>query len=124
MNFLLVSVLAILVGCQDYNSNSNDDDRFKQVTLTGSANFNAAYYVLQERCTSCHTSSIHNQWASYTNEQDWVDEGLASAGDADGSKVIFRIVNHGSTDSDMPQGMGAIPNDEYQDLVDWVNGIP
>lgn len=124
MNFLLVSVLAILVGCQDYNSNSNDDDRFKQVTLTGTAGFNSAYYILQERCTSCHTSSVHNAWASYTDEQDWINEGLVSAGDADGSKVVFRIINHGSTDSDMPLGMGPLPNDEYQDIVDWVSGIP
>lgn len=119
MKFFLVSLLVILTGCQDFNSNSSDDDRFKQVTLTGTANFNSAYYILQERCATCH-----NEYAGYTNEQDWVDEGLASPGDASGSKVIFRIINTGGTDSDMPLGLGPLPSDEYQDLVDWVNGIP
>jgi uncharacterized membrane protein len=119
MKLLVVSLLLILTGCQDYNSNSNDKNRFKQVTLTGSANFNSAYYIIQERCTTCHT-----EYANYTNEQDWIDQGLATAGDADGSRVIFRIINNGGTDSDMPLGLGPLPNDEYQDLVDWVNGIP
>lgn len=125
MNLILASLLLVLTSCQDYNSNSNDDERFSEVELTGSAVFKeSAYYILQQRCTSCHSSGIHNSWAGYTNEQDWIDEGLVVKGDPDSSRAIFRIINHGSTDSNMPLGMGPLPNDEYQDLVDWVENIP
>lgn len=124
MKFILVSLLVALTSCQDFNSNSNDENRFKQVNLTGSSGFNSAYFILQQRCTSCHSSGIHNSWANYTNEQDWIDEGLVTKGDPDGSRAIFRIINHGGTDADMPLGMGPLPNDEYQDLIDWVENIP
>ena len=124
MKFFSLAVLMSLVACQDYNSNSNDGDRFRQVTLTPpSANFEKAYYIIQERCTSCHTSGIHNSWASYTNEQDWIDKGYVVEGDPDSSRLIFRIINHGSTDSDMPLGMGPLPSDEYEDLKEWVENI-
>lgn len=112
-----------LTGCQDYNSNSNDKERFRRVNLTGGPEFEPAYYIIQERCTNCHSSGIHNSWASYTKEQDWIDRGLVVANDPDGSRLIFRIINHGSTDSNMPLGMGPLPNDEYQQLIDWVNSL-
>lgn len=121
----LALLLVLLLGaCQDYNSNSFDKTRFSKVNLVGSSGFSSAYYILQQRCTNCHTSTIHNPWGSYTNEQDWIDRGYVTAGDPDSSKVIFRIINHGGTDSDMPKDMGPLPNDEYQDLVDWVTNIP
>lgn len=123
MKFFILTVLLSVVACQDYNSNSNDRERFSRVRLTGGADFEPAYYIIQQRCTSCHSSGIHNEWASYTNEQDWIDRGYVVAGDPDGSRLIFRIINHGSTDSNMPLGMDPLPNDEYQDLIDWVNGL-
>lgn len=122
MKFILLALLTF-ASCQDYNSNSNDVERYSQVQLTGSAGFTPAYYIIQQRCTNCHTSSIHNSWASYTNEQDWIDKGYVTAGDPDASRFITRIINHGPG-GDMPQGMGPLPNDEYQDLVDWVTNIP
>lgn len=124
MKFLLLAVLTTLGACQDFNSTSNDDERFKQVQLTGSANFEKAYYIIQERCTSCHTSGVHNAWGSYTKETDWISRGYVVKADVDGSRLIFRIINHGSTDSDMPLGMGPLPSDEYNDLKAWVENIP
>lgn len=124
MNLASLLLGLLLIGCQDYNSNSNDKERFSRVNLTGSSDFTPAYYILQQRCTNCHSSGIHNSWAGYTNEQDWIDEGLVVKGDPDGSRLIFRIINHGSTDSNMPLGLGPLPNDEYQQLVDWVTNIP
>ena len=121
MKFLLLSVLALASGCQDYNSNTFDGERYRRVTLTGSAGFTPAYYVLQQRCASCH---FHSEWGGYTSEQDWIDEGYVTKQDPDSSRVIFRIINHGGTDANMPLGLGPIPNDEYQDLVDWVENIP
>jgi uncharacterized membrane protein len=122
MKFILPALLLLLVSCQDYNSNSNDVERFSKVNLTPSGGkFEAAYYIIQQRCTNCHSSTIHNSWAKYTNQQDWIDKGYVTANDPDNSQLIFRIINHGSTDSNMPLGMGPLPNDEYQALVDWVN---
>lgn len=120
MKFLFLSVLALFTSCQDYNSNSFDT-RYRRVELTGSAGFEPAYYILQQRCASCH---FHNEWGEYTKEQDWIDEGYVVKGDPDSSRVIFRIINHGGTASNMPLGLGPLPNDEYQDLVDWVEDIP
>lgn len=124
MKLIAILLLAALSSCQDYNSNSNDRERFSRVTLTGSAGFEPAYYIIQQRCTNCHSSGIHNTWAGYTNEQDWIDRGYVVKGDPDASRLIFRIINHGSTDSNMPLGMGPLPNDEYQQLIDWVEDIP
>lgn len=124
MRFFLLTLLTCLLACQDFNSSSNDDERFKQVNLTGSGNFEKAYYILQDRCTSCHTSGIHNKWASYTNETDWISKGYVTKGDPESSRLITRIINHGSTDSDMPLGMGPLPSDEYNDLKSWVENIP
>jgi hypothetical protein len=124
MKIFFPLILFPLISCQDYNSNTNDNERFRRVELTGGEKFETAYYILQQRCTSCHTSGIHNSWAGYTKERDWIDRGLVSKGDPDSSRLIFRIINHGSTDSNMPLGMGPLPNDEYQDLIDWVNSLP
>lgn len=124
MRVVLLLALAFLSGCQDYNSNTNDRERFGRVNLTGGAKFEAAYYIIQQRCTNCHSSSIHNSWASYTSEADWISRGYVVAGDPDSSRLIFRIINSGGTDSNMPLGLGPLPNDEYQALVDWVNEIP
>lgn len=124
MRLTALLLLIFFVGCQDYNSNTYDKTRYGKVTLTGSPDFEAAYYIIQQRCTNCHTSTIHNPWASYTNEQDWIDKGYVAKGDPDGSRLIFRIFNYGSTQSDMPRDLGPLPNDEYQQLVDWVTNIP
>lgn len=123
MNLASLLLGLLLIGCQDYNSNSNDKERYSRVNLTGSTDFTPAYYIIQQRCTSCH-SGFHNAWAAYTNEQDWISKGYVVENDPDNSKLIFRIINHGSTDSNMPLGLGPLPNDEYQDLVDWVTNIP
>jgi uncharacterized membrane protein len=123
MKLIVIVFLAALTACQDYNSNTNDVEKYSKVTLTGSADFTPAYYIIQQRCTSCHTSSVHSEWASYTKEQDWIDKGKVTKNDPESSNLILRIINHGPG-GDMPQGMGPLPNDEYQQLVDWVTNIP
>ena len=117
MKFLFV--LALLYGCQDYNSNSYDKDRYGEIELTGSPQFKAAYPVLQSRCMNCHR---HAQWSAYTNQQDWVtNENLVIAGDSQNSQLVYRIINSGSANSDMPQGGSALPTAEYNSIVDWVD---
>jgi uncharacterized membrane protein len=121
MKIALILVLLIFIGCQDYNANTFDQEKYGIIELVGGANFKASYPILQNRCMNCHR---HSQWAGYTNKQDWVtNENLVISGDPDGSQLIFRIKNHGGTSADMPQGGQSLPSDEYQKLVAWVLDI-
>lgn len=115
MKQALIALLLIFISCQTYNANTFDEDKYGPSDLTGGANFKASYKILQTRCVSCH--SYHQEWAGYTDTQDWVNNNLAIDGNPDGSPVIFRLINHGG---DMPQGGQALPASEYQTLVDWV----
>lgn len=120
MKLALIALLLFYIGCQDYNSNTFDKERYAETDLTGGAEFEAAYPILQTRCMNCHR---HAQWAAYTDKQDWVTNenlitpgGPTSGGD---SQVIRRIINHGATDSNMPQGGSALPAAEYDTLLTW-----
>ncbi len=113
-----------MLSCQDWNSNSSDAEKYGPVALTGSDGFKKAYPILMDRCANCHTSSIHNPWAGYKNEQDWIDNDLIIANDSANSELIGRIINTGNTDSDMPQGGSALPDSEYTLLTEWIDNIP
>lgn len=118
MKIALIALLLTYIGCQDYNSNTFDEDRYGVIELSGGPEFEAAYTALQKNCMSCHE---HGHWAEYTNEQDWViNENLVVAGDVAGSKLVFRIVNYGGNNSDMPVGGGQIPENEYNAIKTWV----
>lgn len=116
----LIILLGFFIGCQDYNSNTFDAERYGPTDLTGGTQFIAAYPVLQKNCMSCHT---HANWSAFKDEQQWINEGLVVAGDADDSDLVRRILNTGRTDSDMPVGGGPLPTADYQKIVDWVNGL-
>ncbi len=121
MKLAVIGLLLFYIGCQDYNSNTFDKDRYGVVELVGGVKFEAAYPVLQTHCMSCH---LHAQWAEYTNKQDWVvNENLVVAGSPDSSQLITRIINHGSANSDMPKGGNALPTADYDALVDWVTNF-
>lgn len=119
MKFLsLLIILLASIGCQDYNANTFDRDRYGVIELTGTSCFKAAYPVIQQYCMNCHR---HSQWSEYVNEQDWVtNESLVVPGDVDGSQLVFRIVNYGGTSSDMPQGAASLPPAEYEKIRTWV----
>ncbi len=118
MKLAVIGLLLFYIGCQDYNSNTFDRDRYGEIELIGGAKFAVAYPVLQTNCMNCHR---HAQWSEYTNKQDWVDnENLVVPLDPNNSQLITRIINHGSANSDMPQGGNALPAADYQALVDWV----
>lgn len=120
MRFFLVFIL--LAACQSYNSNTGDKAKFAELELEDNPQFRAAYKVIQSRCINCH-GGTHNAWASYVNSQLWVDKGLIVKGDASNSKLIKRTINSGETGSNMPPEGGPLPNDEYQTLLDWINGL-
>jgi len=115
-------LLFIISACQSYNSHTGDKAKFAELELEDNANFRAAYKVIQSRCINCH-GGTHNAWATYVNSQLWVDKGLIIRGDASGSKLIERTINSGQTNSNMPPGGSPLPNDEYQVLLDWINGL-
>lgn len=111
--------LISFIGCQDYNSNTFDDQRYGPTDLVGGTQFIQAYPIIQKRCISCH-SNYHSSWGAYKNQQDWVTAGLVIPGDKDNSSFINRIINYGANYSDMPQGQSQLPASEYNKLVDWV----
>lgn len=120
MKIALIVLLLTYIGCQDYNSNTFDQDRYGEIELTGGGpEFGPAYSALQKHCMSCHR---HAQWAAYTDKQDWVtNENLVVPGDPTGSQVLFRIVNFGgASGSDMPQGGAQIPEADYEAIKAWV----
>lgn len=121
MRFILLSFPLFLFSCQDFNSNSFDEELYSEVELSGSDQFKSAYYVLKSRCMGCHT---HSQWAEYTSPDDWITRGLVSLNDKDSSILITRIWNYGGTGSNMPLGEGPLPPAEYTTLLNWVDPSP
>ena len=67
---------------------------------------------------------MHAAWAGYKTEQEWVDLGYVISQNPDQSRFITRIINYAGGQSDMPQALGALPDAEYQTLLDWVENIP
>lgn len=117
-------LLILLSGCQDYNSNSSDKEKYGQVQLENNAQFRTAYGIIQNRCVNCHTYQGHSVWADYTTNAEWIASGLIIKGDPRNSRLIYRIKNSGQADSDMPLGGSALPDSEYDALVEWVENIP
>lgn len=116
----LIALLSVFLGCQDYNSNTFDEDRYGKLDLEQtSTKFEPAYRVLQKRCISCHT---HATWAEYKNERDWENQGLVVVGFPNQSSLIRRTINSGVAGADMPYGGGAIPKEEYDALTNWITG--
>lgn len=120
----LLSLLCILVSCQNNNSSSADRFKYGPIELENNPQFQAAYPVIQSRCVNCHTSTIHDVWASYTTSAQYISAGLVIKQDPNNSRFIRYIQNSGLSPATMPLNDGPLPNDEYQILVDWVNGIP
>jgi hypothetical protein len=119
----LLSLLILLIGCQDINSNSGDKLRYGPLNLVDNdAAFAEAYVVLQVRCASCHQ---HTAWAGYKSNQAWVDAGLVVPGNSQASSVVNRIINSESgTGANMPPGGGPIPESEFESIKDWVEQLP
>lgn len=115
-------LLIFVVSCQDLNSNSSDRTRYSAGAPVGSLKFQAAYPIINNRCANCHTSTIHNKWSAFTNEADWENESTVVPGNSDASSFITRMQNY-DNQGDMPQASSAIPDEEYDILVDWVDSL-
>jgi cytochrome c551/c552 len=128
MKSIFLALLALTaVACQNDNSDSADREKYGPIVLNsgGDPNFAAAYAILQNQCISCHNGDHHAVWASYTSDADWVAQGLVIKGNATGSYLIQRIINAGNgSASNMPQGSSALPADQYNTLLTWINNMP
>lgn len=120
-------ILLILSSCEDYNSNSADKIKYSNEPQSeqeaGDPNFAPAFAIIQSRCISCH-SGFHNNWATYTSDDKWINSGLVHRGDPDNSHLITRIFNSGQAGANMPQGAGALPDAEFQTLRKWIVEMP
>lgn len=127
MPWPLFLILLSLFSCDEYNSNSADRLKYgtgpQQEVAEGDPNFSSAFSVIQQRCISCH-SGTHDTWNRYSSDDQWINSGLVHRGDPDNSPLIKRIINTGISGSNMPQGMGAIPDSEYQLLRKWIAEMP
>lgn len=116
----------LLLGCQDYNSNTSDGIKYRDIEVDdgGDPNFAAAKSVIDRRCVSCH-SGAHNNWANRDNEQ-WLADPMMPVlrGDPDNSPLIIRTINTGGSSANMPLGGSAIPASEYTALKTWITSIP
>ncbi len=118
---LFIAFLTLTACGQDYNSNTADRpvpsvDLGEGVSDSDAgARFCAARSIYQENCFSCHPG-----WADLETDQQWVDKGLVVPGNTQDSLVINRLINSGST---MPLGGSALPDAQYQMLLDWVEQL-
>jgi hypothetical protein len=120
---LLPLFIFALVGCQEFNSNTNDDKISNcngiDSAIAQGQRLQAACVVIDTNCISCHTG-YHNKWAGFTTDQQYIDNFDVIPGDAVNSLLISRLKNAGS---DMPKDNPQISESEYNVLLDWVSGI-
>lgn len=121
MRYILL--LAFLVGCQDWNSNSFDRTSYGSVGCTDpDPNFCAAFTVTKNRCATCH---YHQNWSTYTTNEKWINEsGVINKNDPANSQFIIRIINTNTASSNMPEGGSALPDAEYDLLNKWIDEMP
>lgn len=118
--FLLVMTFS---SCQDSNSNSTDRIVYSDlIEDPDDPNFGPAFQVITNRCISCHSSTTHDVWSNYLTTQAWINSGDIKPGEPENSKLITRMKNYNAQET-MPQGGGAIPNDEYEKLLTWIEGM-
>jgi|GEM_PF-2042286 len=116
----LLSVF-IAVSCgQDYNSHSADGTlgtgaTTAECSTSRQARLCRARTILAEYCYSCHSG-----WAAYDSDTDWSESRLINLGDSKSSRIIRYLKNTGGN---MPLGSGAIPEVEYQSLLEWIDKL-
>lgn len=127
MRTLILSFLSLflLVGCQDFNSNSDDEGKYGGIT-TQDAAFAAAYNILKNRCASCHVSGgYHSNYGTYKTSQNWIEQGLITAGSPDASFLVRQLKNYTGDDgpANMPLGTEKLSDEEYATIRAWITGL-
>jgi hypothetical protein len=116
---ILIALLAVLTaGCQVYNSGSRNKLLYGGGVDPGTS-FGRAFLVIRERCLSCHA-----QFAGWTTEQAWIDNGYVVAGSIAESQVYNRLsgANLGISAEDMPLD-SVLTSDELAAIREWIEGL-
>ena len=86
--------------------------------------FASAKTVLNNRCTSCHSAGGGETSFALATETEFVTKGFVTPGNIATSKIIYRLKNYTTGNSrNMPPGT-ALTTQDYNTLVNWVNGMP
>lgn len=121
--FILL-IAALLTSCETLNSNSSDALFYDDVNVQDS-NLLEPFIILKVECMSCH--NYHNEWLSYTSNQDWINAGLVQPGSAANSKLIHRMKNTSAAESplntNMPLEGSVIDTEDYQKLRSWIDSL-
>lgn len=110
--------LIFLFSCgQNYNSNTNDKETFKEVTISATDPFYKSSIILKNNCFSCHSA-----YSEYNTDQQWVDAGLIIKGDFDNSLLKTKLKNYGGN---MPLDPASpLSDSDVTELRNWVNSTP
>lgn len=119
MKIVSLLTLVLLISCQTDNSSTFDKVLGSSNIDPTNTNLVKAFNVIDSRCISCHTG-YHNNWASYTTDQAWIDSGNVKAGIIGDSPLITKLKNRGGN---MPIGGPNLTNDEYDALVTWIEAL-
>lgn len=86
--------------------------------------FAIAREVLARNCTGCHFPGSTSGSLAFATELEYINAGLVTPGNIDGSKLIYRLRNYPQEiqGRNMPPGGPLTPSD-YQALESWVMGI-
>ncbi|MDP7319283.1 MAG: Calx-beta domain-containing protein [Bacteriovoracaceae bacterium] len=80
-----------------------------------------AYNVIQNKCISCHTSSIHDVFKDLNTSKRWVlNNFYIKPKDAKNSLLVKRLKNYGS---DMPVGSAALSSAELKYIEEWIDNL-
>ena len=119
----IIVLLFLIGGCQEFNSNSFDQELSQEVTFDVSTpagvRLRDSYMILKENCMSCHTG-YHSDWIGYNTNDQWEVNNLVRSGEADESDLIKSLKNVGG---DMPLGKSQLSDENYNVLLDWINQI-
>lgn len=105
------------------NSNSFDKTLAQTVSFDistpGGVRLKNSYFILKEKCMSCHTG-YHSDWTKYNTDELWEQNQLVIAGDSEASELIIRMKNSGG---DMPLGGSGLDLNNFEIVKEWIDNI-
>lgn len=123
-----------LVGCgKDEPSSHRDNDRAGESASGSNAGGEAsvgspylakrrgdAMRILSAQCLNCHSKQSRGGWSENDADSKWVERGLVTAGDAEGSKLMQSLKNFGGA---MPKNAPALDEEAVTVLRVWIENL-
>ncbi len=124
--FLLLAMNSCFQG---YNSFSNDDRNFPAPDSPDNPSNNSASFaavsdllVNKYNCYSCHQADF-----SWSNESNWVSDGLIDPGNSSSSYLLGRIRGAGvswpGASANMPPGDQDLSEEDIQTIKNWIDNL-